>query len=142
LTRFCGPATVTVRAHGRSFQIRSGYCDASSRNYWQYKLYVGLAGYVPATPAKFFALAVHDPRAVHGGTFTRAYVSMQLAGHSLQSITQLSLPFPASVPVPGEITRGTVTIAESLRAGTFVFHLRDATRITGSWTCGEKPYNY
>jgi hypothetical protein len=142
LTQFCGPATVNLRAHGRSVQIRGGYCDASGA-FWQYKLYVGLAGYVPAAPAKFFGLAVHDPRAVHGGTFTRAYASMQLAGQSLRSITtRLSPPFPASVPVPGEITRGTVTIAKSLRAGTFVFHLGDGTAITGSWTCGEKPYNY
>jgi len=34
---------------------------------------------------------------------------MQLAGHSLRSTGQLAsaLPFPASAPSPGEITRGT-----------------------------------
>ena len=141
LTQFCGPATVNLREGRRSVQIHGGYCDAPGA-FWQYKLFVGLAGYVPATPDKFFGLAVHDPRAVRGGTFTRAYMSLQLAGHSLQSINQrLSPPFPRSVPVAGEITRGTVTIAKSLRVGTFVFHLRDATAITGSWACGEKPYN-
>jgi hypothetical protein len=141
LTRFCGPAAVNLRAHGRSFLIRSGYCEYG--NYWHYKLYVGLARYVPAAPDKFFGLAIRDPRALHGGTFTRTYASMQLAGHSLRSTGQLALalPFPASAPSPGEITGGTVTVAKSLRSGTFVFHLRDATAITGSWTCGEKPYN-
>jgi hypothetical protein len=70
-------------------------------------------------------------------------MSLQLAGHTWRSITQQLLPpFPKTVPVPGEITRGTVTIAKSLPAGTFGFRLRNATRITGSWTCGEKPLNF
>jgi hypothetical protein len=140
LTQFCGPITVNLRVHGRSFRIRSGYC--ASYVFWQYELYAGLAGYVPTPQDKFFGLAVHDPRAVQGGTFTRVYGAMQLAGHSLRSIGKLDPPAPRAVGVPEAITRGTVTIAKSLLAGTFVFHLRDATAITGSWTCGEKPYHY
>src|SRR5262249_22782633 len=94
LTQFCGPATVNLRVGGRSVQVHSVYCDAPG-SFWQYKLFVGLAGYVPAAPDKFFGLAVHDPRAAHGGTFTRAYMSLQLAGHSMRSINQrLSPPFP------------------------------------------------
>ena len=65
-----------------------------------------------------------------------------LAGYGLRSITQLSPPFPQSVGMSEQISRGTVTIAKSLRAGTFVFHLNDATAITGSWTCGKEPYSY
>jgi hypothetical protein len=140
VTRFCGPATLNLRLRGRSFRIRGGYC--ASHVFWQYALYAGLAGYVPTVQDKFFGLAVHDPRAVHGGTFTRVYGAVQLAGHSLRSIGQLDPPFPRSVAMPEEITQGTVTIAKSKRAGTFVFHLSDATAITGSWTCGKKPYSY
>jgi hypothetical protein len=69
---------------------------------------------------------------------------MQLGGHAtattLGTIGEGRRNWTAAL-FPRIVIRGTVTIAKSLRAGTFAFHLRDATRITGSWTCGEKPYN-
>jgi hypothetical protein len=140
--QYCGPATVNLDEHGRSVEIRGGYCD-SPGGFYTYQLWVGLepGDNAPAEPYKFFGLAVHDPRAVHGGTFTRAYASMQLAGNGFRSNLQLS-PFRYLGQVPRSITRGTVTIANSMRAGTFAFRLSDATRITGSWACGEKPLSY
>jgi hypothetical protein len=134
--RFCGLARVKLRAQGRSLQIRSGYCN-SSEEFWQYQLYVGLKGRVPAAPARFLEIAVHNSRAVHGGAFP-ALAYMQLGGRTFASAKpswrRLSPLYPAP-PVAGTITRATVTIAKSLRAGTFAFRLRDATQITGSWTC-------
>jgi hypothetical protein len=69
---------------------------------------------------------------------------MQLSGHAAATpigvIGEGRRNWTAAL-FPRTIIQGTVTIAKSLRAGTFEFHLRDATRITGSWTCGEKPYN-
>ena len=38
--------------------------------------------------------------------------------------------------LPGEIATGTITIGKSMRNGTFALRLRDATRLTGSFTCG------
>ena len=140
VTQFCGPATVNLRVHGRSFRIRGGYCSVGV--FWQYQLRAGLVGYVPDAEDRFFGLALHGPRAIHGGTVTQVYGAMQLAGHTLRSIGQLDPPFPRPVGPPEEITRGTVMIAKSLRAGTFVFHLSDATAVTGSWSCGGKPYSY
>jgi hypothetical protein len=146
LIQYCGPATARVREHGSSVEIRGGYCISPGSGY-KYQLWLGLepGDNAPTAPYKFFGLVVHDPRAAHAGTFTRAYASMQLAGNGFRSISQLS-PFrsfgPVPGPVQGEITRGAVTIAKSMRAGTFAFRLSDATRITGSWTCGEKPLSY
>jgi hypothetical protein len=68
---------------------------------------------------------------------------MQLAGRTFATTQPSRRLFSPLYPAPlaaGAITRATVTIAKSFRAGTFTFHLRDATQITGSWTCGEKPY--
>ena len=46
------------------------------------------------------------------------YANVQLGGPELQ------------------IAGGTITIGRSMRDGTFALRLRDATRVTGSWTCG------
>jgi hypothetical protein len=35
-----------------------------------------------------------------------------------------------------EIAGGTITIGRSMRDGAFALRLQDATRVTGSWTCG------
>jgi hypothetical protein len=82
---------------------------------------VGLQGSTPAAPAKWFSLAVSDPRH-HAGTFRPFGVSIQLEGQTFG--------------MPEQISTGTVTIGRSLREGTFALRLRDATRVTGSWTCG------
>jgi hypothetical protein len=137
-TQFCGPATVTVRAHGRAFRIHSGYCDAgATEHYWPYQLFVGLEGHTPAAPAKFLEIAVHTPRAIHGGTFP-ASGAMQLGGRTFATAKNIhgGITNWTAAVLPRTITEGTVTIAKSLRAGTFDFRLRDSTQITGNWTCG------
>ena len=58
----------------------------------------------------------------HAGTFRPYDVSIQLGGRAFD--------------MPEEISGGTVTVGRSLREGTFSFRLRDATRVTGSWSCG------
>jgi hypothetical protein len=139
--RWCGPATVGLRAHGRSLRIRSGFCSTSPS--WRgYQLDVGLIGRVPAAPARFLELLVHNRRVVRGGTFP-AFAYMQLEGRTFATTNPSWRLVSPLLPAPlaaGAITRATVTIAKSLRAGTFAFHLRDASQITGSWTCGENPY--
>jgi hypothetical protein len=82
---------------------------------------VGLVGVTPATPAESVRLYVTDPRH-SAGTFRPEEASIQAGGQSFA--------------MPQEISTGTVTIRKSLHSGTFALHLRDATRITGSWTCG------
>ena len=81
----------------------------------------GLHGDTPAVPAKSFSLRVSNSRH-HAGTFRRFDVSIQLGG--------------LAYDMPEEISKGTVTVGRSLRDGTFSFRLRDATRVTGSWSCG------
>ena len=81
----------------------------------------GLHGDTPAAPAKSFGLGMTNPRH-HAGTFRRFDVSIQLGG--------------LAYDMPEEISKGTVTVGRSLRDGTFSFRLRDATRVTGSWSCG------
>jgi hypothetical protein len=139
--RWCGPASVSLRAQGRSLRIRSGFCSTSPP--WRhYRLNVGLMGRVPAAPAKVIELLVHNRRVVRGGTLP-AFAYMQLEGRTFATTNPSWRLVSPLLPAPlaaGAITRATVTIAKSLRAGTFAFDLRDASQITGSWTCGEKPY--
>jgi hypothetical protein len=82
---------------------------------------VGLRGATPATPAKSFVLDASDPRH-RAGVFRVSNATIQLPGHALA--------------LPREIATGAITIGESMRSGTFALRLRDATRVTGSFTCG------
>ncbi len=82
---------------------------------------IGLVGATPAAPAKSFLFAVSDPRH-RSGVFRVSTATIQLLGHAFA--------------LPGEIATGTITIGKSMRNGTFALRLRDATRLTGSFTCG------
>ena len=118
-TRYCGRAVALVRLHGATFRIKGGGCTTGAVIDG---VVLGLHGDTPAAPAKSFGLGVTNPRH-HAGTLRRPYdVSIQLGG--------------LGYDMPEEISRGTVTIGRSLRDGRFAFRLRDATRVTGSWTCG------
>jgi hypothetical protein len=117
-TRWCGPAVVLVRLHGASFRISGGRCWPGSV---LFGVFAGLKGSTPAAPAKWFNLEVSDPRH-HAGIFRLFEASIQLRGDSFA--------------MPEQISSGTVTIGGSMRDGTFALRLRDATRVTGSWTCG------
>jgi hypothetical protein len=121
-TRWCGPARARVHVNGASFLIRGGRCISHPRSFF---VRVGLIANPPAHPAKWVGLFIRDPRAANAGTFKLAetatsfvYAKIQLGGPEL------------------EIAGGTITIAPSMRAGTFALRLEDATRVTGSWTCG------
>jgi hypothetical protein len=120
-TRFCGPATARVHHNGTPFLIRGGRCFSRDPGYM---VVAGLMAKSSAR-AKWLGLYLHDPRADHPGTLRLAetatgtvYARIQLGGPELQ------------------VTGGTITIGRSMRDGTFALHLRNATRVTGSWTCG------
>ena len=122
-TRWCGPASARVHLNGTSFLIRGGRCVSDPRSFF---VRVGLSASPPARPAKWVGLFIRDRRAAHaGGTFrlvdtaaSFSFAKIQLGGPELQ------------------IADGTITIGRSMRDGTFAFRLQDATRVTGSWTCG------
>ena len=121
-TRWCGPARARVHVNGASFLIRGGRCLGHPTSYF---VRVGLIANPPARPAKWVGLFIRDRRAAHAGTFRLAetatsfvYATIQLGGPAL------------------EIAGGTITIARSMRDGTFALRLQDATRVTGTWTCG------
>lgn len=120
--RWCGPAMARVHVNGASFLIRGGRCVGHPTSFF---VRVGLIANPPAHPAKWVGLFIRDPRAAHAGTFRLAetatsfvYATIQLGGPAL------------------EIAGGTITIARSMRAGTFAFRLRDSSPLVGSWTCG------
>ena len=122
-TRWCGPATARVHLDGASFLLRSGHCIGKPTSYF---VRVGLMANPPARPAKWVGLFIRNRRAaVDGGTVRLedtaanfSYANIQLGGPRL------------------EIASGKITIGRSMRDGTFAFRLQDATRVTGSWTCG------
>jgi hypothetical protein len=121
-TRWCGPARARVHVNGASFLIRGGRCVGRPTRYF---VRVGLIANPPAHPAKWVGLFIRDRRAANPGTFRLAetptsfvYATIQLGGPAL------------------EIAGGTITIARSMRAGTFALRLRDSSRVNGSWTCG------
>jgi hypothetical protein len=122
-TRWCGPARVRLHLNGASFLVRGGRCVSDPRSYF---VRVGLRAAPPARPAKWVGLFIRNRRAAaHGGTVRLedttanfSYATIQLGGPELL------------------IAGGTITIGRSLRTGTFAIRLRDATRVTGSWTCG------
>jgi hypothetical protein len=80
----------------------------------------------PAHPAKWVGLFIRNRRAAaHGGTVRLeetaanfSYATIQLGGPAL------------------EIAGGKITIGRSMRDGTYALRLQDATRVTGTWTCG------
>jgi len=122
-TRMCGPASAVVRFHGTSFWIPGGRCALNGKR--DYVLQVGLTAAPPAAPAKSLGLFVGGPRAATvGGAF-------QFGGDRVID-AKIQLPHYGSLDVSG----GTITIGPSRHRGTFAFRLRDATRVTGSWTCG------
>ena len=119
-TRWCGPARARVLFNGTSFLIRGGRCLSDSRRFF---VRVGLIANPPARPANWVGLFIHQ--AAQAGTFrlgdtatSFVYATIQLGGPTL------------------DIAAGTITIGRSTRAGTFALRLRDATRLTGSFTCG------
>ena len=122
-TRWCGPARVRVHANGKSFLIRSGRCAGNQTSYF---VRVGLIALPPARPAKWVGLFIRNRRAAaRGGTVELedtaanfSYATIQLGGPALL------------------IAGGKITIGRSLSEGTFAVRLQDATRVTGSWTCG------
>ena len=116
-TRYCGRAVALVRLHGAAFRIHGGRCLTGAVIDM---LVLGLHGDTPAVPAKSFTMGVTNPRH-HAGAFRPWDVSIQLGGRGFD--------------MPEEISRGTVTVRRSLRDGTFSFRLRDATSLTGSWSC-------
>ena len=65
------------------------------------------------------------PQAADPGTFRLAETATSLVYANIQ------LGGPAL-----EAAGGKITIGRSMRDGTFALLLRDATRVTGSWTCG------
>ena len=79
----------------------------------------------PAHPAKWVGLFIRDSRAAQPGTFRLA----ETATSFVYATVQLGRPAL-------EIAGGTITIGRSMRGGTFALRLQDATRVTGSWTCG------
>jgi hypothetical protein len=118
----CGPASAVVRFHRTSFWITGGRCALNGTR--DYVLQVGLTAAPPAAPAKSFDLEVGGPKAATvGGTF-------RIGGDWI--IAKIQLPHYRSLGVSG----GTITIGPSRHRGTFAFRLRDATRVTGRWTCG------
>jgi hypothetical protein len=117
-TRNCGPAVVLVHLHGASHRISGGRCGMGAV---LFGVMIGLEGSTPAAPAKSFILAASDPRH-RSGVFRVSTATIQLLGHAFA--------------LPGEIATGTITIGKSMRNGTFALRLHDATRVTGSFTCG------
>jgi hypothetical protein len=117
-TRNCGPAVVRVHLHGAWYRISGGRCGMGAV---MFGAQVGLVGATPAAPAKSFRFAVSNPRH-RSGVFRVSTATIQLLGHAFA--------------LPGEIATGTITIGKSMRNGTFALRLRDATRLTGSFTCG------
>jgi hypothetical protein len=127
-TRMCGPASAVVRFHKTSFWIPGGRCALNGTR--DYVLQVGLTAAPPAAPAKSLDLEVGGPKAATvGGSF-------RIGGYggtgASSVIAIIQLPHYRSLGVSG----GTITIVPSRRSGTFALRLRDATRVTGSWTCG------
>ena len=122
-TRMCGPASAVVRFQGTSFWIPGGRCALNGMR--DYVLQVGLTASPPAAPAKSLDLEVGGPKAARvGGTF-------RIGGDRVID-AKVQLPHYRSLEVSG----GTITIAPSRHHGTFAIRLGDATRVTGSWTCG------
>ena len=79
----------------------------------------------PVAPAKSLDLYVGGPKAATvGGAF-------QFGGDRVVD-AKIQLPHYRSLDVSG----GTITIAPSRHHVTFAIRRRDATRVTGSWTCG------
>src|SRR5689334_21111140 len=115
-TRWCGPEVVLLRLDGTSFRIAGGRCSMGAV---LFGFQVGLVGATPDAPAKSFRLYVSDPRH-SAGAFRPSEASIQVGGQSFA--------------MPQQIATGTVTIRQSLHAGRFALRLRDATRVTGSWT--------
>jgi hypothetical protein len=126
-TRMCGPASALVRFHRTSFWIPGGRCGLNGER--DYVLQVGLTAAPPAAPAKSLDLVVGGTRAAtQGGSF-------RIGAHAKTGpmvTATIQLPHHRSLDVSG----GTITIEPSRRRGTFAFRLRDAIRVTGSWTCG------
>jgi hypothetical protein len=127
-TRMCGPASAVVRLHGMSFWIPGGRCALNGER--DYVLQVGMTAAPPAAPGKSLDLFVGDPRAAtQGGAFRIGGDG----GTATSRVTaEIQLPHYGSLDASG----GTITIEPSRRLGTFAFRLRDATRVTGRWTCG------
>ena len=122
-TRYCGPARARLHTNGKSFLIRGGRCVSDPGSYF---VRVGVSANPPARPTKWVGLFIRNRRAAaHGGTVRLedtaanfSYATIQLGGPQLL------------------IASGTITIGRSMSEGTFAFRLQDATRVTGSWTCG------
>ena len=125
-TRWCGPARARVHVNvvreSASLLIRGGRCVGHPTSYF---VRVGLIANPPAGPGKWVGLFIRHPQAAHPGTFRLAetatrlvYAKIQLGGPEL------------------EAAGGKITIGRSMRDGTFALRLRDAVRVTGSWTCG------
>jgi hypothetical protein len=119
--RFCGPAHVLVHLHGASFQIRGGHC---LRMPGEFLVRIGILKNEPGASIDFVGLFVHQRGAGHAGTFSLAETATALVyakiDHRRHELA---------------ITAGTITVGRSARAGTFRFRLRDATRVSGSWSC-------
>ena len=121
-TRWCGPARARVYLAGTSFLIRGGRCVSDPSSFF---VRVGLVANPPARPAKWVGLFIRHPQAAHPGTFRLAETATSLVYANIQ------LGRPAL-----EIAAGTITVGRTMRDGTFALRLRDATRVTGGWTCG------
>jgi hypothetical protein len=124
----CGPASAVVQFHGTSFWIPGGRCALNGTR--DYVLQVGMTAAAPAAPAKSLDLEVDSPKAATiGGAFN-------LAGDGVTGAAWVS----AKIQLPHyrslDLSAGTITIRPSRYRGTFAFRLRDASRVTGSWTCG------
>jgi hypothetical protein len=124
----CGAASALVRFHRRSFWIPGGRCALNGKR--DYVLQVGLTAALPAAPGKSLDLEVGSPQAATaGGTFR---IGGDGTGMNWLVTARIQLPHYRSLDVSG----GTITIPPSRHRGTFAFRLRDATRLTGRWSCG------
>jgi hypothetical protein len=125
-TRFCGPVTIAARLHGALFRIRGGRCVRAATG--GYRVQAGLSAQAAAR-GQWLGLFVHDPRAKNNGTFTLGAIETKTLATWVGALGQLG-------GNELEISGGTITIGQSGRDGTFALRLRDATRVTGNWTCG------
>lgn len=122
--RFCGPAQAVIRLHAKVVRITDGGHCVRAAGYGG--VAVGLVENAPAPAGQALTISIHSTR--QAGTFK--------TGETPGRLVVAAVQLPGARQVLGAGLTGTITIAESLRAGTFALRLRDMTPVTGSWTCG------
>ena len=118
---YCGPAKAIVRHDGAMFGLHPGHCVFEAGSF--HAVVIGNLAVRDAVPMPLLGITFRPT--VGAGTFKVAETATSYV-HVLVDVPGLRGTYAE---------RGTVTVNDGLRSGTFAFRV-NGERLTGSWTCG------